>query len=218
MACRKVFLDLGANIGVNMRFLYEPLKYPRTQFMISEMERVLGQNRSDVCYYGFEANPNHYKRLESLRAHFADRRVGIWNRPVGILRENRTFYHNRKDTKKEEWGFSSKSHSKHSSPVQLTTLNFPAWFDTTVHANMTIMMKVDIEGGEYELLAALLARGSLCKVDTITMEWHSKLCDGVWCKLRSSLSTLLHTLPAVGCNVTVLNKDDESYLHDGVPL
>ena len=22
------------------------------------------QNRSDVCYYGFEANPDHYKRLK----------------------------------------------------------------------------------------------------------------------------------------------------------
>ena len=95
-------MDLGANIGVNMRFLYEPLKYPHTHFMISEMDRVLGHNRSDVCYYGFEANPAHYKRLEALKSHFAERKVEIWNRPVGVRSENKTFYHYRKDWKKED--------------------------------------------------------------------------------------------------------------------
>jgi hypothetical protein len=82
MGCTKVFLDIGANIGVNMRFLYEPEKYPNTAFMGSMMDQVLGKNRSDVCYYGFEANPAHYKRLERLKAHFGTQNVQIWNQPV----------------------------------------------------------------------------------------------------------------------------------------
>ena len=35
-----------------------------TAFMVSMMDKVLGKDRSDVCYYGFEANTAHYKTFQ----------------------------------------------------------------------------------------------------------------------------------------------------------
>jgi hypothetical protein len=82
--CTRVFLDVGANIGVNMRFLYEPEKYPNTAFMVSTTDKVFGKDRNDVCYFRFEANTAHYKRLQFLKRNFHTKRAQIWNQPVAV--------------------------------------------------------------------------------------------------------------------------------------
>ena len=102
--------------------------------------------------------------------------------------------------------------------MQLKALDFPKWFadmkfDPTT---TTILMKMDIEGSEYEVLTALLAQGSLCKIQTVTMEWHPQFCRGPLCNVN--LPDLARFLPNIGCHVEFVNKDDESYLHDGQPL
>lgn len=220
MGCTKIFIDVGANIGVNLRFLYEAHKYPKTAFMGSMMDQVLGKNRSDVCYYGFEANPAHYKRLKQLKAHFHTKNVHIWNQPVATHDQHVTFYHanTTSDYANEEWGFSAAAWSKSRVPVRLKAIDFPKWFagmnfDRTM---MTILMKMDIEGSEYDVLAALLAQGSLCTLHTVTIEWHRNFCRGPLCGVN--LPSLVHLLPNLGCNVTFVDKDDESYLHDGQSL
>lgn len=38
------------------------------------------------------------------------------------------------------------------------------------------LVKMDVEGAEYEVLASLLTRGALCHaIDYLTVEWHLKL-------------------------------------------
>ena len=220
MACTKVFLDLGANIGVNMRFLYEPTKYPKSPFMVSMMDKVLGRNRSNVCYYGFEANIAHYKRLERLKVHFKtkfkSKYAHIWNRPVAAHDDNITLYHAGDDYQNEEWGFSAMRWSNRAIPVQSRAFNFPKWFASMKFTTTTVLMKVDIEGSEYEVLTALLVQGLLCKIHTITIEWHPRFCKGSLC--NAHLVQLTRLLPKFGCNVTFVERDDESYLHDGQPL
>ena len=75
------------------RFLYKPEKYPNTAFMVSMMDQVLGKDRSDVCYFGFEANAVHYKRLHRLTQHYNTKNAQIWNQPVAVHNKNVTFYH-----------------------------------------------------------------------------------------------------------------------------
>ena len=220
MICTKVFLDVGANIGVNMRFLYEPNKYPNSAFMVSMMDEVLGRNRSDVCYYGFEANPAHYKRLERLKRHFSTRNVHIWNQPVANHDQNITFYHanTTDDYAHEEWGFSATPWTTSGIPVSLKAINFPKWFaGMKFDPTMTrILMKMDIEGSEYDVVATLLAQGSLCSIHTVTIEWHQRFCRGPLCNVN--LPFLVQLLSKHGCNVRFVDRDDESYLHDEQPL
>ena len=224
MLCQRVFLDLGANIGVNSRFLYEAHKYPQNTEgggfkMTHKMDEVFGKHRTDVCYVGFEANPNHNDRLTLLAKHFRNRPFTLLNRAVSIHNTNLTFYNIETSAEKQhkEWGFSEIKRHSQSRAVQVQALDFPRWFQTNLRDAQTIMMKIDIEGSEYELLFSMLAQGLLCKVHTITMEWHPH-CKGVWCGVKNSLPALLRRLPDVDCNVTLVYADDESYLTDKVPL
>ena len=82
--CEKIFLDLGANIGVTVKKLFEPHKYPESttlpyfgktfgdQWLRQSMERF--PNR--LCALGFEPNPKHQKRLKDLEIEYSDKN---WN-------------------------------------------------------------------------------------------------------------------------------------------
>ena len=78
--CKHVFLDLGANIGVHNRFLFEPEYYPNT-FMQEifgnvfgdEWYRSLPSTQSGICAFAFEANPEHKERLKMMENCFSVR-------------------------------------------------------------------------------------------------------------------------------------------------
>ena len=65
--CYHVYLDIGSNIGVQVRKLYQPELYPG-----AEISNVFNEhfgdtsvrNSSDICAVGFEPNPDHTKRLK----------------------------------------------------------------------------------------------------------------------------------------------------------
>ena len=66
--CRFVYLDVGTNIGVQIRKLFEPELYPNAkihkifeQYFGDKKQRI----RSGVCAVGFEPNPNHTLYLQS---------------------------------------------------------------------------------------------------------------------------------------------------------
>ena len=72
--CAHVYLDVGANIGMHERFLFEKELYPATQAMQGYMDSVFGvaTPRSSICTFGFEGNPKHDDRLESLEKCYND--------------------------------------------------------------------------------------------------------------------------------------------------
>ena len=78
--CLNVFLDIGGNMGVQARRLFEPKRYRlkkrpvppmpgfchpmALEFSIAFPERP--QDHRDVCVIGFEPNPGHHARLREL--------------------------------------------------------------------------------------------------------------------------------------------------------
>ena len=66
--CRFVYLDVGTNIGVQIRKLFEPELYPNAKIH-KIFDRYFGDMkqriRSGVCAVGFEPNPNHTSYLQS---------------------------------------------------------------------------------------------------------------------------------------------------------
>lgn len=71
--CRHVYLDLGANIGVHNRFLFQPEFYPDTSMRSafdesfgSAERRALPSQESGICAFAFEANPLHAARLHAM--------------------------------------------------------------------------------------------------------------------------------------------------------
>jgi hypothetical protein len=89
--CRHIFLDVGANVGLNAHFLYNGTAFPKSLKMVPLMDKMFGRDRSHVCYRGFEPNMNHIDRHVSLRQNFKDKDMVIYNSPVGISDSSITF-------------------------------------------------------------------------------------------------------------------------------
>ena len=87
------------------------------------------------------------------------------------------------------------------------------------------MMKMDIEGAEFEVLKQLLSQRLLCKgiVDLLTIEWHDNFFEqdtpGAHCdECRDVRTKVLNERPTRTCSPTAFEDfDDESYLTDGQP-
>ena len=67
--CRHVYLDVGTNVGVQIRKLFEPALYPKAQASHEVFERFFGspRERCQVCAIGVEPNPHHRMRLSALQ-------------------------------------------------------------------------------------------------------------------------------------------------------
>ena len=71
--CYHVFVDVGANIGIHSRFLFEPTVFPNSSFR-RVFDTYFGADRdpSSICALSFEPNPAHrahHIRQQKLYAH-----------------------------------------------------------------------------------------------------------------------------------------------------
>ena len=67
--CKHVFVDVGANIGMHARFLFEPEYYPKSAYA-RLFRRLLGNEQNETCAIEIEPNPVHADRHRSLQAHY----------------------------------------------------------------------------------------------------------------------------------------------------
>ena len=132
--CYHIYLDVGANIGVHTRFLFEPNQYPRAKTAHRIFEREFGKDRDnrDICSFGFEPNPNHshrHRQLESAynkmgwRYHFVQGAASDENGNLTMCHQG--------DEKKKEWGFSTICDPKHKKEF-VPTIRISEWLNDEV--------------------------------------------------------------------------------------
>ena len=77
--CYHVYLDVGSNIGVQIRKLFEPEKYPNAHVHsifdkyfgpIGERQKAFSKERNIICAVGFEPNPNHAQYLKQIESEY----------------------------------------------------------------------------------------------------------------------------------------------------
>jgi len=234
--CSGIFVDLGANIGMHARFLFEPESYPQSTYQPifeQHFDAKLG-SRGSVCVVAFEPNPAQSGRLSRLSAAYATRGWRVIYAPygAGAARGTLTFYHNDNDgDAHEEWTFGT--HRMHDSDERVDVLsidfarflNLVAERDTAVGGTpRPVVIKMDIEGSEFEVLTRMLESGAMCRgVDAITCEFHpwNHPFEGLGLHNRSqaeSYAQALRTMTlfnAPSCRAQrIEDLDDESYLHD----
>jgi FkbM family methyltransferase len=188
--CFHVFLDVGANIGVHNRFLFEPHLYPESR-MRKLLESKLGQgyDNRDVCAFAFEPNPVHRSRLESLSKAYQDMgwRLTTFSAGVSDSNGNMTFYHVDPNGEHNEWGFTAvppnpKLNNLPSPiPEVVPTIRLAGFIlqhiegrtmPETVHGvynKPKVLMKLDVEGMEFVILPDLVASGALCQIVNCVM-------------------------------------------------
>ena len=90
--CKKNFLDLGANIEVTVRKLFEPEKYPKspTLFFFNKtygnewLHESINKFPRRLCALGFEPNPKHQERLKELEVKYSTRNWNVHFFPSAI--------------------------------------------------------------------------------------------------------------------------------------
>jgi len=94
--CYHVFLDVGANIGVHGRFLFEPKKYPDATVASAIFNEQFGEQRDnrDYCVFAVEPNPSHKPRLEQIAAAYQKMgwRYHVVSAGADAVDGNLTFY------------------------------------------------------------------------------------------------------------------------------
>lgn len=225
-SCKHIYLDIGTNIGVQIRKLYEPSYYPSAP-AINTYNEYFGKSKthSNVCSIGFEASSNHTDRLLHLQE--AYRRAGF---PTVIFTDTAAsvengiikFYRDLKsNSDKHEWGASVlPTEGEESAPLIAIAVDLNEFIHETFQTwkssysynkeRSKVYAKLDIEGSEYWVVPHMLGGGSLCLINRMTIEWHlERACAPQ--NLTTSLVLDAMTRSPACKNFSFTDKDDESY-------
>jgi FkbM family methyltransferase len=155
---RKVFIDCGGHFGESID------RFKRSDLYSSDFEM-----------YCFEPLPKSAKVCrERDDIQFIEKAVWIEDG------ESEFFSNAREDT----WGstlMAGKTSSEilYDSPIVVKTIDFSAWMKSNFDAKDYIIVKMDIEGAEYQVLRKMIEDGTIGYMDMIFMEWHENRLEGV---------------------------------------
>lgn len=191
--CKKILLDIGSNIGVNIRKLYEPKKYDGAT-VLPLFEKYFGEpawrrtaaGKSGVCALGFEPNAEHFERLQAIEKAYNDNSWHVHFYPFaawsseGKMVLNKTgsdekFVNTGDLTKRgAHLSMEQDSKAKVSKRSLVRTVNLGDFVSTLPDATVQLML-MDIEGAEYDTLAQMMMDKKLCrnKVQHLLIETHS---------------------------------------------
>lgn len=226
--CRYVYLDVGTNMGMHVRFLYEAEKYPKNKFGKEMFDRFFMKNRhrSDICAFGFEPNAIHVPRLDKLTTYLEKKGMNatFFNGAVSNVTSTTTLYCDEADLNSGV-GCSGITRTGQNAKFTVNTIDLSAFIlDKVVKRKIppalfpndpppTILMKMDIEGYEYIVLSMMLATKALCELDVMTIEYHEKrkrfetIPRGSDDKIKKQLKSAQKN----GCKVKIFVFDDETY-------
>jgi len=236
-----LFLDVGSNIGIHARFLFEPELYRPRHVYDDVFDNEFGvhrtHDREKICVLAFEPNPAHRQRHQDLatayarqgwryRAFYAAVRGGSWE---SRGHDKLVFYRNDGHAN-NDWGFSvgtMHSEKAHIEKIEVATIDITQFVMKHVaHASTRprrVLMKMDIEGSEYAVLPHMLANNAFRYIDAITAEFHHWSRGFLFIKGTLHISQVesiefsnifSYLLKAV-YNTTFRTVDDESFLFDG---
>jgi len=185
--CQSAYLDVGTNIGVQIRKLFEPQKYKSSKVR-AIFDKYYGKSRCNVCAFGFEPNPRHSKRLDGLQSKLRDAgaAVHIFQAAASDNDGLARFIYPSYD--KYGWQGANIIGSRHGHRpttraviVNVRTLDLARIvrvireaMDNNGGERGNILAKIDIEGAEYAVLPHLLHQDVLCKeIDGAYIEWHA---------------------------------------------
>jgi hypothetical protein len=187
--CTSIFLDLGANLGVQARRLYEQEKFPRQGVLNSLFDQHFGTsiNRTHaVCTFAFEPNPRHAPRLREMEAVYQSLGYRYYFFPYAVSTLDTKFQLSKPNSETQMGASLEKKSpaSASSSSVTVQVINFLTFLRKILdpkkkdkskkkeQEHRGVLCKMDIEGEEYNLLPALISSGLICLIDTITVEYH----------------------------------------------
>lgn len=252
--CRNFYFDIGTNIGMQLRKLYEPQYYPESP-VLPYYDKFFGnliidnKTRTDTCAVGFEPGPLHVQRLLQMQKAYQD--AGF---PLVIFTSTAVFTEDGEMTLFED-RFSPDAAHQHSSSLypidermiphkvlsidiakflrnifnlwdkyHYSPLSSSAFFPPVAPYDLEkekkyfyhplisrVMVKIDIEGAEYEILPHLIGHGIWCHFHVVLQEFHPQyLADpSIHTQLLNFLQFISSKLK--NCHLKIVEMDDETY-------
>lgn len=147
------FIDCGAHKGQS----------------IIACRNLFGPQCDELHVHSFEAIPYLAKKLQAY--YQEDPLVHVYNNAVWISDEEKQFFASKT---KASWGSSLYSRFTDTDTVSttVTCVDFPKWVRDTLNPNEVNILKLDIEGAEYEVLNKLMDTGTLEYFNLLVGEWH----------------------------------------------
>jgi len=150
---RKVFIDCGAWEGLSAKFFKENHPYSK-----------------DFEIFSFECNPEALSKLTDIDD------INIIDKAVWITDDTIDFYLSTKNAKEGSTLFKEKKtgaiDKEH--PIRVKCINFSKWITDNFNKDDFIIVKMNVEGAEYQIIRTMLKEGSLDYINKLYIQWHWK--------------------------------------------
>ncbi|KAG0651315.1 Molybdate transporter [Hyphodiscus hymeniophilus] len=174
---RYIFVDLGANRGDSLevflgsedaKFKYD---FPRPEWATYK--------QADI--YLFEANPVFNTPLVLSKEKYAAQGINVNIFPstvVDVRDGTRTFFLDTVNTAHDFWGSSIYADhpdavASHSNGTELSAINISRWLLMNTLPRDFVVVKMDIEGAEYEVIPHMAEMSAWTVMDHLLVEWHA---------------------------------------------
>lgn len=171
---KKIFIDGGARIGESIEILLDP------------------RNDLKGCdVYMFECNENHYNTLLDIQKNNKDYNFFIRTEALWDKEDLMDFY-----ISIDRWGDlgctldpTKRERLDLQNPKKVKTIRFSEFLNQFSDDDY-IIVKLDIEGAEYNVVADLLSTGVINKINELYIEWHDHFFNKSSIGLKKELSKL----------------------------
>lgn len=147
---RKVFLDLGAHAAISVKKFRE--EYP---------------NSDEYEIISFECNPRFTEVLQNTDG------ITFHNKAVWIEDGTQDFYLGHAASSSLIYG-KTRGNLDFDNPITVESVDISRWVVENFSKDDYIIMKMDIEGAEYEVLPKMIEDGSIDYVNIVYAEFHGK--------------------------------------------
>jgi len=199
--CLNVYLDMGSNIGVQVRKLFQPRLYPKAP-ILAVFNKYFGKDRNlnETCAVGWEGNKMHSEVLASIET--AYQRCGwrtIFNKETGVGIKEGTLRFAAFDTLQVGKTLKKFPHQLLGFLVEDATVEKDQISDKSAHVDSVrvmriagyindvvatrkipsstfrpprVVMKLDVEGGiDLRIIIDMLLSGAFRHVDQLHLDW-----------------------------------------------
>jgi len=246
--CYHVYLDVGSNVGVQVRKLFQPQQYPNAPILpLFDKEFGKAETRKErVCAVGFEPNPHHTEVLSGIEKsyHSCGWRAWMMTETGVSNRSGYAQFYSDGAMAHKEWGGGILSpdvnnialeSQKSAKPIKLVRLS-QFLLETVGRRKLPpspkgegpprVLIKMDIEGSEIDVLPDILFNGGLSAVNCLMIEFHERLeklpirkeAHKKLNDILKQLSSISQNLQGSGYDFSIVNIDDETYGTSDEPL
>ncbi|KAG0043823.1 hypothetical protein BGZ83_011000 [Gryganskiella cystojenkinii] len=177
-APRYIFVDLGANGADSLETFLQSFN---AKFSYS-FPKPSWANHEDAEIFLFEANPIFNTKLIQAKEKYTARGIKVNIFPSTVVDTEdgiRTFYLDTVNSEHDYWGSSIyASHpdaiKSNSTGTRLTSINISRWLLQNFLPRDFVVVKMDIEGAEYEIVPHMADMQAWSVMDELLVEWHGR--------------------------------------------